>query len=276
MSILSNDINELKAAEAFSKQSKIFDRIYGKDAIIQYKRKRVREHIMRLALPQGCMLELNCGSGEDAIFFAKMGFSIHATDISEGMLHVLKNKMKGCLNTARISSEQCSFTELDRLQNKGPFDYVYSNFGGLNCTSQLEKVLASLDPILRPGGVITLVIISKFCLWEILLMFRGKFKTAFRRFFSGKGRKACVEGNFFKCWYYTPSFIKRNLGTNFEFLTLEGLCSIVPPSYIENFAGKYPKTFEFLSKKESQLNAKWPWNHTGDYFIISFRKKGLD
>ena len=276
MNVLSNDINELKAAKAFSKQSKHFDRIYGKDVIIQYKRKRVREHILKYALPQACMLELNCGSGEDAIFFAKMGFNIHATDISEGMLHVLKDKMEGAPYESQISIEQCSFTELDRLQNKGPFDYVYSNFGGLNCTSQLEKVLSTLDRIVRPGGVITLVIISKFCLWELLLIFKGKFKTAFRRFFSGKGRKAHVEGNIFKCWYYAPSFIKKNLGTDFEFLTLEGLCSIVPPSYIENFAEKYPKSFRFLSGKEDQLNAKWPWNRIGDYFIISFRKKYLD
>jgi len=273
MSVLSNHINELKAAEAFSKQSKVFDRLYNNDAIIQYKRQRVREHILKYALAGNSMLELNCGSGEDAIFFAMQGFEVHATDISDGMLNVLKEKIIGDLYEDRISIEQCSFTELESLQNTGPFNYVYSNFGGLNCTSQLEKVLSSLDEIVKPGGVLTLVIISKFCLWETLLLFKGKFKTAFRRFLSDKGRKAHVEGSYFKCWYYSSSSIKKHLQSKFEFLSLEGLCSIVPSSYIKDFAEKYPKSFQFLVQKENKLKARWPWNRIGDYFIISFRKK---
>lgn len=272
MSVLSNHINEFKAAEAFSKQSKIFDGLYSEDAIIQYKRQRVREHILKYALPHGSMLELNCGSGEDAIFFAQKGFRIHATDISEGMLNVLKEKITGSLYKDQVSIEQCSFTELELLANEGPFDYVYSNFGGLNCTSQLEKVLSSLDGIVKPGGMVTLVIISKFCLWETLLLFKGKFRTAFRRFLSANGRKAHVEGSYFKCWYYSPSFIKKHLQSKFELLSVEGLCSVVPPSYIENFAEKYPNAFRLLVQKENELKAQWPCTRIGDYFIISFRK----
>jgi hypothetical protein len=130
-----------------------------------------------------------------------------------------------------------------------------------------------MNDLVKPGGVITLVIISKFCLWETLLIFKGKFKTAFRRFFAAKGRKAKVEGNFFRCWYYSPSFVKKHLQEDFDLLSIEGLCSIVPPSYIENFATKYPKSFRFLARKENQLKDKWPWKYIGDYFIISFRKK---
>jgi ubiquinone/menaquinone biosynthesis C-methylase UbiE len=273
MSVLSNHINELAAAAAFSKQANAFDGLYNNDTIIQYKRKRVREHILKYSSPESSMLELNCGSGEDAIFFAQEGFAVHATDISGVMLNVMKEKMNGTLYEDRISIEQCSFTELESLQNRGPFDYVYSNFGGLNCTSQLDKVLNSLDEIVKPGGVVTLVIISKFCLWETLLLFKGKLKTAFRRFFSANGRKARVEGTYFSCWYYSSSFIRKHLQSKFEFLSLEGLCSIVPPSYIERFAEKYPKSFGFLVRKENGLKCNWPWKMMGDYFIISFRKK---
>jgi ubiquinone/menaquinone biosynthesis C-methylase UbiE len=273
MSVLSNHINELKASEAFTKQSKFFDQLYNENAIIQYKRERVREHILKYAKHGNSMLELNCGTGEDAIFFAQKGFTVHATDISIGMLDVVKKKIGSNSYESKISVEQCSFTELEFLKLKKPFDYVYSNFGGLNCTGELEKVLNSLDRLVTSGGVITLVIISKFCLWETLLLFKGKFRTAFRRFLSAKGRKAHVEGSSFRCWYYSPSFIKKHLKARFEFLDLEGLCTIVPPSYIQNFAEKYPGTFRFLTGKENKLKSKWPWNLAGDYFIISFRKK---
>ena len=272
MSSLSEHINQLQASEAFSKQAPLFDRLYGSNSIIAYKRKRVREHILKFAKPCSYMLELNCGTGEDALFFAQKGFSIHATDISEDMLSMLNQKLKSSDFGKNISSEHCSFTELESLSNKGPFDVIYSNFGGLNCTGELDKVLYELKPLVKPGGVITLVIISNFCLWETLLLFKGKFKTAFRRLFSKHGRKAHIEGQRFKCWYYSPSFIKNILKKDFTLLDIEGLCTIVPPSYIENFGEKYPRCFSFLKKKEDNLKSKWPWKYIGDYFIISLKK----
>jgi hypothetical protein len=34
------------------------------------------------------------------------------------------------------------------------------------------------------------------------------------------------------------------------------LCTLVPPSYIENFAEKYPKTFNALKNKEDKVENK--------------------
>lgn len=272
MNTLSDHINELQAEEAFTRQSKVFDNLYNTDGIIQYKRQRVREHILRFAKASDSMLELNCGTGEDALFFSGKGFHVHATDISTGMLEIFQNKIDTC-GSGNISIEQCSFTELSSLKNTGPFNYIYSNLGGLNCTSALGKVLNSLKGITASGGVVTLVIISKFCLWETLLLFKGKFKTAFRRFFNKKGTSAHVEGKYFKCRYYSPSFIEKHMQKDFEWLQTEGLCTIVPPSYIEHFAEKHPQLFSFLKQKENKLKSRWPWKTIGDYFIISFKRK---
>jgi len=65
----------------------------------------------------------------------------------------------------------------------------------------------------------------------------------------------------------------KYLEKEFDMLALEGLCTLVPPSYIENFAEKYPKTFNALKYKEDKWKAKWPWRSIGDYYIISFKKK---
>jgi ubiquinone/menaquinone biosynthesis C-methylase UbiE len=267
-------IYEQQAAAAFNKQSSFFDQIYSANTIVQYKRKRVRNHIERFMDPHSKILELNAGTGEDAVYFAQTGHYVHAMDISEGMLEILSQKILSASLTDKVSCELCSFTQLNELRNKGPYDLIFSNFAGLNCTNELEKVLASFSTLLNPGGIITLVLLPKFCLWESLLFVKGKFKTAFRRFFSSAGRKAHIEGEYFHCWYYNPSFIKRHLKKEFDVVSLEGLCTLVPPSYIENFAEKYPKTFASLREKEEKWKAKWPWRSVGDYYIISFRKKG--
>jgi ubiquinone/menaquinone biosynthesis C-methylase UbiE len=264
-------INENKAAEAFSRQAPVFDDLYAANTIINYKRWRVRSHALNYLPADGSILELNCGTGEDALFFAQNGFKVHGTDLSTGMLAQFKQKTAAYNN--QVSFEQCSFTELGKLQNKGPYDMIFSNFGGLNCTGDLDKVLVSFDELLKPGGVATLVIISKFCLWETLLIFKGKFKTAFRRFFSKNGRKARVEGEYFKCWYYNPGYVTKKLGAKFELMGVEGLCTIVPPSYIENFAEKDPQLYRFLVRQENRFKSSWPWKYIGDYYIISVRKR---
>jgi len=265
--------NEQKAAVAFSGQAPVFDELYNSDTIINYKRDRVRKHVLRNLTPGASMLELNCGTGEDAIYFAGKNYKIHATDISGGMLYQLVQKVGKHKMNKRISFELCSYTNLEELKNKGPFDMVFSNFAGLNCTGDLDKVLNSLPSLLNPNGLVTFVILPKFCLWETLLLFKGKFRTAFRRFFSGRGRKARVEGNYFKCWYYNPSYITNRLQTEFDLVGIEGLCTIVPPSYMEGFAEKHPSSFKFLRKWENRLKTKWPWKYIGDYYIISLRKK---
>jgi ubiquinone/menaquinone biosynthesis C-methylase UbiE len=263
---------ELDAAAAFNKQSSVFDELYANNSIIQYKRKRIREHVSNLIRPESYILELNAGTGEDALYFAKFGHTIHATDVSEGMLGILDSKVKKNQLQRKISSELCSYTELDALENKGPYDLIFSNFAGLNCTDELDKVLESFESLLKPGGMVTLVMLPKFCLWETLLLFRGKFKTALRRFFSKQGRRSHIEGKYFKCWYYNPQQIVRSLQKSFSVVKIEALCVVVPPSYIEKFAEKYPKVYQFLVKKENVLKEKWPWKYMGDYYIISLRK----
>ncbi|MDO3624774.1 bifunctional 2-polyprenyl-6-hydroxyphenol methylase/3-demethylubiquinol 3-O-methyltransferase UbiG [Mucilaginibacter sp. BT774] len=266
-------INETNAAEAFSEQSVVFDGLYGNDTIIQYKRDRVRNHVLQYLPENSNILELNSGTGDDAIFFAGKGHCIHATDISSGMQEQLRQKVREKGLNDRITNELCSYTALHQLKNKGPYDLIFSNFAGLNCTNEMDKVLASLPALLKPKGMVTLVIMPKFCLWETLLLFKGKFRTAFRRFFSSNGRTAHVEGHYFKCWYYNPSYITKKLKPEFEVLNIEGLCTIVPPSYVEGFAKKHPSAYSFLKKCEDRLKSQWTWKYIGDYYIISLRKK---
>jgi len=265
--------NEQAAALAFGSQAPVFDRLYGNDTIIAYKRMRVRMHMEQFINGRSQLLELNAGTGEDAIYFASKGHSIHATDIAQPMLDQLQEKKKQTTWADRISTEQCSFTALDTLQQRGPYDHVYSNFAGLNCTQHLDQVIQSMGSLVKKGGYITLVLLPSFCLWETMLLFRGKFRTAFRRFTGKKGAAAKVEQKGFRCWYYAPSLVKKMAAKEFIYIRHEGLCSLVPPSYMEGFAENHPRLYQWLVKKENRNGGKRPWRNWGDYYIITFRKK---
>ena len=268
-----NDIYELPAALAFSRQAPVFDSIYKEDPVTLYKRKRVRDHISPYLAPSSSILELNCGTGEDAIWLARQGHQVHATDISTAMLKKLGEKIEESGLEDKIHTEACSFSSLENLTNRNQYDFIFSNFAGLNCTPHLKNVLHSLPSLVKPGGLVTLVLMPGFCLWEFLLLFKGRFKTAFRRFSGKKGTRANVEGQAFRCWYYSPSYLKKQMKDFFDQVAIEGLCSLVPPSYMAGFPDKHPALYRSLLKKEKRWKCKWPWRNIGDYFIITFRKK---
>jgi ubiquinone/menaquinone biosynthesis C-methylase UbiE len=284
--VLQGQLNETEAARAFSQQAEVFDAYDAGNTINQYKRQRVRKHVLRhlaggdagstiyTRSAEPTILELNAGTGIDAAYFASKGFRVHATDIAEGMQEKLREKMRQQGLSDKVTTELCSFTALDTLRQKGPYDLIFSNFAGLNCTGELDKVLRSFAPLVKPGGQVTLVILPGFCLWETLLFFRGKWRTAFRRLISGrKGTSSRVEGHHFRCWYYSPSYVVKALKDSFDLLSVEGLCTIAPPSYIEHFAEKHPVAWRVLRKREEKWKQRWPWATIGDYYIISFRKK---
>jgi len=267
------NINEQQAALAFSKQSILFDQLYEKNTIIQYKRDRVRKHLESILPRNASVLELNAGTGEDAVWLAQHGHCVHATDIAVGMQEMLSKKVKLAGLEDKVTNEIRSFTDLHNLHQKGPYDFIFSNFAGLNCTGEMKKVINSFSPLLKDGGMVTLVLLPRFCLWEFALIVKGRFKTATRRFFASNGRKARVEGEYFKCWYYNPSEIIKYSKREFEVIHTEGMCSFVPPSYMEGFAEKHPKLYSRLARYEERWKSSWPWRSIGDYYIITLKKK---
>src|SRR3978361_1651593 len=112
MKTTSANIDEQLAEAAFTSQSAIFDSIYSGNTIVNYKRERVRKHVLQYLAPNSYILELNSGTGEDAIFFAEQGHRVYATDISTGMQQELKRKVLAKGLDDRIGNELCSYTNL--------------------------------------------------------------------------------------------------------------------------------------------------------------------
>lgn len=264
---------EVDVDAAFSKQSPIFDEIDEQNNLLLWMRERVRNEVLTHIRKDGYMLELNCGTGLDALFFAGKGIRVKATDNAAGMLQQLQQKVTRYHLEDRVTVERCSFNSLEQLGNEPQFDYVFSNFGGLNCTDRLDKVLSDIDMLLKPGGSFTLVIMPKVCLWEMLMVFKGYFKTAFRRFRKG-GTRARVEGVYFNCYYYSPQYLMAHLGAAYKLQSLKGLAVTVPPPYIEHFTERHPKLFKKLERWENKIWEKAPFNRWGDHFMITMQKAG--
>jgi ubiquinone/menaquinone biosynthesis C-methylase UbiE len=256
-------------AFAFSKQSVIFDKLEEDNLILTWMRSQIHDHCLGFFKIGDSILELNCGTGIDAVFFAEHGMYVHATDISEGMLGELKKKVEARGIGNKISMQHCSFTELEKVESK-KFDHIFSDFGGLNCTENIEGVISRFKGLLKPGGTVTLVIMPPVCPWEILLALKGNFKTAFRRF-KKDGADSNVEGIHFMTYYFSPARIIKAFGSDYTMAQLKGLACLVPPPYLENFPKKYPRIFKMLWQSEKKLNRVSPFNQWADHFILTMK-----
>jgi ubiquinone/menaquinone biosynthesis C-methylase UbiE len=261
---------EQDVSKAFSKQSSQFDAIDDANSIIAWVRNRVRNEVLSFIKPSSSILELNCGTGIDSIFFAQKGFNVLATDNSDGMLSVLNDKAQK-LSLPNLHTQKCSFNNLENIQDR-QFDYVFSNFGGLNCTDNLGKVLSDIDRLLKPGGYFTLVVMPKVCPWENIMLLKGDIKTAFRRF-KKDGTSANIEGVSFKCYYYNASYIFKRMHNHFKIKSLKGLSITTPPPFIEHFIERRPKAFRALEMIENLICDKWPFYGWADHYMITMQKK---
>ena len=263
------DENFETIAEAFSRTAEKYD-AFAEDHPNQSRmRHKVYSHIERFVPAGSRILELNAGTGTDALELARRGYSIHATDIAPGMLDRLRNKVQRFDLNGKITVQQCSFTELEKIEG-APFDAVFSDLGGLNCIPDLSPVVAELPKVLHPGGAVTWVLMPPVCLWEMAEIFRGHPKLALRRF-AQQGTQAHLEGLNFTVYYFTPEKVLEWFGKEFVCLSIEGLSVITPTAESKNFAKRYARLYRALSWLDDRLVLHRPWRGWGDFFMISMR-----
>ena len=252
---------------AFSRQSAAYDGYEENHAILQWMREQVRTHVLSFLQPGNKILELNAGTGLDAVFFANRGFAVHVTDLSDGMIFQLRSKVAALNLRDKITIQKCSFTELEKIA-VGPFDYIFSNFGGLNCLADLTQATRKMPRLLKPGGLVTTVMMPPICPWELALIFRGHFKTAVRRLHR-RGVLAHIEGVHFMSYYFTASQVRKAFGKNFKKVARQGLASISPPPYMENFPKRHRQLYKFLTWADMRISHLPPFNSWADHFILT-------
>ncbi len=262
-------------AEAFSRKSTVYDQFGEHHDNLTRMRRRVYAAVTRHLPKNAHLLEINAGTGLDAaaLLHLQKDITVHATDLADGMIEAIHTKIKTQRLTGRLTAQQLSFTHLDQVEN-GPFDAVYSNFGGLNCIEDLSTVTTHLPKILRPGGVAVWVIMPPICPWEMSLLFKD-WRVATRRL-RKNGVMANVEGVDFRTWYFTAGRVISDFGPQFECIGLEGLSVVTPTADNKTFAVKHPTFFKRLVQIDETISGIWPFNRMGDFFILTMKRKTND
>lgn len=264
-----------ESAVIFDQLAADYDQSFTESVTGKAQRERVRAYLMNLleVKPVQRILEINCGTGEDACWMAGMGYTVTATDISPEMIHVCKQKA-GFQTWLPVSFHTLGFDELDQLQEDGPYDLIVSNFSGINCIDRqaLAELGRRLEKMLSPKGEIAMVVFGKYCIWETTYyLLKGQFNKAFRRW-SNKPAQMHLPGNTpLLVWNHNRRQISGALD-GFTLIDKRPVGLFIPPSYLEAGMKKRPRLFRFLQKMEKRTKSSWLSNFA-DHRYLLYRKK---
>jgi ubiquinone/menaquinone biosynthesis C-methylase UbiE len=157
------------------------------------QRERMWREVDNLFHPGDRILDLGCGTGDDAVHLMSLGVEVVGIDSAPSMVELARAR--------GVDARRMAIEELASLE--GAFDGAISNFGALNCVADLEAISEALARLVRPQGKFALCVMSRYCWsdWRNLLQ-RWSGHTVWRGI---------------DVYYRSVRFIARAFAPHFEF-----------------------------------------------------------
>ncbi len=260
---------------AFDAAAAKYDDEFTNTAIGRLQRNRVWNYLNKAITPESYprILELNCGTGEDAKWLASKGFRVTATDLSRNMIESATAKVRGANLAAEF--QVCPFEEIGNRFAPGSFDLVFSNFGGMNCVDEqaLKLLGETVSLLLRPGGRFIAVVMSDDCTMEQLYFRKKKQVNEINRRKNAQGVSVTIEGETFTTYYYSPEKLANLLGNVFHVKAQKAVGWTIPPSYTDNYFRNKPILLKALNALENTLGNIPSLARKADHFLMDLVKK---
>jgi ubiquinone/menaquinone biosynthesis C-methylase UbiE len=199
------------------------------------------------------VLEIGCGTGVDACFLAERGVKVLACDSSPAMVDVAARRVRE-LGVDTIDVRLLSAENLAALQEEAPFDGAFSNFAALNCVEDLSALSKNLRRLLKPGAKVVLCFLGPSCFWEMFwYLLKAKPRKAFRRWHSAGVTAKLSPKTIVRVRYYSVQALANIFAPSFQLRSWSGVGLMVPPSYVESVANRFPALLRLAEKSDRLL-----------------------
>ena len=152
---------ENQTALAFDSLAAKYDDLFTRSMIGRAQRGAVWDILTNTFEPGSHILELNCGTGEDALFLAKHDISVVACDASERMIETARQRMQCEDPGAPIQFKLLATEHLSKLDRGDLFDGAFSNFSGLNCVADLNQTARDLAALVAMGAPVLICLSTR-------------------------------------------------------------------------------------------------------------------
>jgi len=266
----------MNAPQAFDVLAPGYDLDFTRTAIAHYLRRRVHACLDCHFQPGDQVLELGCGTGEDALYLAGRGVRVLATDVSDGMLGAARQKTAG---NPLVRVEQLDLQNLpvgatwQVAPTTTTFDGVFSNFGPLNCVDNLKSLADWLAQRIKSGGIAAFGVMSPLCLWEIGWHgLHGNFGKAFRRMRKNTTFRPEGSSEAITIHYPTIHRLTRDFTPWFRRIHIQPLGLFLPPSDVYGAIEKHPRLLKALMSLERHFGEQRHLALLADHYWIEFER----
>lgn len=259
----------MKQATPFDSMAADYDQAFTDTLIGARMRQAVWRRLDAAFCPGAHVLELNCGTGEDAVYLARRGVHVLATDISSAMLAAARAKVERAGLHELVQVEQLDITRLaEHAAGPRHFDGALSNFGGLNCVADLAAAARGLAAHLRPGAPALLCVMGPLVPWEwAWYLWRGQPRKAFRRL-----RPGGTPWRGLSIHYPTVGALRRAFAPAFRLRRVSAVGALLPPSYAEGWARRHPRALALLAACERRIEVLPPLPWLADHYLVELER----
>lgn len=243
------------AATYFDTLAARYDEVWTNSDAGRLQRDAVWRQVDPLVRRGDHILDLGCGTGEDAVHFEALGGQVLALDVSPEMVRISRDKGVN----ARVAP-------IEGIHNFAvAFDLILSNFGGFNCLGDLATLGKTLERLVRPRGFLAICLMNRFCLWEsAYYAVRGSFQKAVRRWSGAATTSAGLN-----LFYPSSKQVRLALTPGFELVTDVGVGVLVPPSFV----GPVPhRLLNTLASVDAHIEGSRLGRMIGDHRLLIFRR----
>jgi SAM-dependent methyltransferase len=252
----------------FDRLAPTYDADFTASPIARHLRGRVHARLDSRVMAGDHVLELGCGTGEDALHLARRGVHITATDSSDAMLTIARAKLSRYpdahvehLDIGTLGSQNSE----PRTENREPLSLVFANFGVLNCLSNWRPLAAGLAQRLPPGGFAAFGVMAPLCLWEIGWHAQhGEWAVALRRMRKG--------GSQFTVDYPSIRRLTHDFTPWFHRVHVEPLGLFLPPSDVYGVIERRPRLLRTLIWFDDRVGRVSAFALLADHYWIEFER----
>jgi SAM-dependent methyltransferase len=243
-----------------------YDQVFPHTLIGRAQRDVVWQELERVFHPGQRILELNCGTGIDAVHLAEGGVAVLACDISPRMIEIACRRSSSAGLADLVDFRALPTEDIAVLGGQGSFDGAFSNFSGLNHVGDLSAVARNLARLLKPGARALLCIAGRFVPSEMAWhLAHGNLRTAMRRL------TRLTDDVTLKVHYPSVSAMARIFAPEFRLREWKGV-GVAVPSCLEHLARRHPRALDRLAKADRWLGSVPVFRGMADCILLQFER----
>jgi ubiquinone/menaquinone biosynthesis C-methylase UbiE len=261
------------SADAFDTVASEYDAHFTQSETGILQRKRVH-HYLNTCFKNGfiseSILEVNAGTGEDALLLAEHCKHLTVTDFSSKMMSICKNKLH---HLAHVELKQLNAIAIGNLNQN--YDLIFSNFAGLNCLdkNEMQSFIGSSKSKLNANGHLILIMLSSQSWWEKFWGFISHNKILRKRRQEQIGIDTTINGVIFKTYYYSPKTLKKFSNSGFKVMALKPIGLFIPPTFLEERVKNKKWLLKCLYLLERIFSQFKSLSNYADHYLIHLQKQ---